>query len=151
MTESTFVTTFWQTNNEQIQQSLHEVFVWHALDNQGVLTSTRHANEVARQVSQITSEYISNTPPPYTDVQATIIALAERGLTITSAKALMQTVARIPTISSGETAWPATLLTELNEFQLFFMETVSHTRKLVQQTVARENATCLTTGFTQPT
>lgn len=73
---------------EQMEAKLFEAFVNHALDNRGVLTSTRHARPLISQIYGMAESYLIGESADEA-VYDLAVQLAERGLAVTSARALL--------------------------------------------------------------
>ncbi|MEJ2747676.1 MAG: hypothetical protein P8183_07170, partial [Anaerolineae bacterium] len=106
-------------------QLLQDAFTRHAIDNNGLLTSTRFAKQIAQQVSQLALDYVNNKTDE-AEIITTTMLLAEQGLSYTAAAAMMQALQQVD--------WGEKInLARLNEFQVRFLEKLAGNREYVQQ------------------
>lgn len=119
---------YWQTHQAQMAEGLRDAFIRHAIDNRGVLTSTRQANAVSRQVGELAFQYITNGSKTEGLVTA-VQELADKGFAMVTATAMMRALGQI---IWGDPSAPPELRQKLGEFQLDFLETLSHVRRLRQ-------------------
>lgn len=117
-----------ETDADQKQrpfQLLQDAFIRHAIDNNGLLTSTRFAGQVAQQINQLAIDYVNNQAGE-AEIMTTTMQLAEQGLSYTTAAAMMHALHQADWESSAD-------IVRLNEFQIRFLEKLAGNREYVQQ------------------
>ncbi|HIP73308.1 MAG TPA: GAF domain-containing protein, partial [Anaerolineae bacterium] len=127
---------FTQLNKAELEAALHQVFIYHAIDNRGALASTRQADAVAAQIADVAWRFIQGEADE-TDVTAVAIDLGQRGLTVLTGAALMRTLGEMGL--GGDTA----VFLRLNTFQLLFLEKLAAARELEQQRIQERSQTAL--------
>jgi signal transduction histidine kinase len=124
-----------QSCQEPILAQLRAVFIQNAIENQGLMRSPRRAPQVARQLYELLLNFTGNNDARNNETLATVTQqLAEQGLAITSAAAMVRVLA------AGD--WLETLATAgleqgayrlLADFQLRFLEKLVEMRESVQK------------------
>lgn len=125
-----------QLNRAELEAALHQVFIYHAIDNRGALASTRQADAVAAQIADVALRFIQGEADE-TDVTAVAIDLGQRGLTVLTGSALMRTLGEMGL--GGDMA----VFQRLNTFQLLFLEKLAAARELEQQRIQERSQTAL--------
>lgn len=129
---------WWQKHQTEIQKALQEAFIHHAIDNRGLLTSTRRSGEVAGQVSDLTIRFLLGEVGNF-EVTAVTENLVKAGLSMITGSAMIQTLNKVQWIETADPAILRTTLAQLTHFQLLFLEKLSDARE-VHVLRAQENS-----------
>ncbi len=125
----------WQIDEDQLIAALEKTFIDHAINNRGILTSTRRANEVATHLAASFKQFC-HTENDATVVNEMATHFAEQGMAMITGHALMTILA--------ETAVPATTdPLKINNFQLHFMQSLANARELIQHRVQEKSQMAL--------
>ncbi|MCB9421213.1 MAG: GAF domain-containing protein [Ardenticatenaceae bacterium] len=115
-------------NQDQIQaweKQVGAVFAHHALDNGGILTSPRSGERIASQICQLALAAL-NGREEEAEILSTTLQLAEQGLSMTTAAAMLRALNQADWLDSAERQ-------RLNQFQLQFLENLAIHRENAQQ------------------
>lgn len=125
----------WLDKKEDLTAALEAAFIDHAINNRGILTSTRRAHEVAAALVTSVTEYF------HSDSDSTIINkiatdFAEQGMAMVTGQALMLVLAQTAVTQPS-------LLLQTNQFQLQFMQSLANARELIQHRVQEKSQIAL--------
>jgi signal transduction histidine kinase len=115
-------------SQEQVQSWENQVsatFMRHAIDNSGVLTTPRHGERVAGQLCQLALASL-NGQEEETDIISATLHLAEQGLSLTAAAAMLHVLSQADWLDSAEHS-------RLSQFQVVFLEKLAINREYAQQ------------------
>ena len=115
-------------SQEQVQaweSQVSTAFMHHAIDNSGILTSPRHGERVAKQLCQLALASL-NSQEEEAEVISTSLQLAEQGLSMTAAAAMLRVLNQADWLDSIEHS-------RLSQFQIHFMEKLAINQEYVQQ------------------
>ncbi len=119
----------------ELLSALETAFIEHAIDNRGVLTSTRRANDVATSLLTAVSQYLTEADNSHiADDIAT--QFAQQGMTMVSGRALMA-------VLTDTAVSDPTRFSQINSFQLSFMHSLAHARELNQKIVQEKSQIAL--------
>lgn len=134
------VITAWQTERQTTEAALAKVFVRHAIDNRGIMTSTRRAGAVSTQLlDRVFGFMTGDAEEP--DISALAVQFAEQGMAFVTAARLMHTLTEIGCAYLVDTPHEvhAAYLKRLSSFEMFFLEHLANARELIQQRI-QENS-----------
>ena len=121
-----------QEHDDLLTKRLTEAFVNHAIDNRGLLTSTRRATAVVEQLKQLVWDYVSQSIGD-ADVIVAVTELASQGLSMKSGTALMGAISSVPLMQTADSQLQQAATQKVLDFQLLFLENLSSARILIQQ------------------
>ena len=122
----------WQKYNTTLVKGMEDAFINHAIDNRGMLTSTRRKDAVVNEMNQLLGDYITGNCDQ-ADVIVAATELANQGLAMVSGTALMRAVGTGEWIETADPQLRLTLSQKLLDFQLLFLEKLSSALILIQQ------------------
>ena len=122
----------WQQHEEKITVRLKAAFRNHAIDNRGLLTSTRQTETVVDKIRQLALNYISHNCE-ISDVTVAATELANQGLSIVTGAAMMRAMGGIQWLETADPALQEIGAQKLLDFQLLFVEKLSSALVLIQQ------------------
>ncbi|MCI0394865.1 MAG: GAF domain-containing protein [Chloroflexi bacterium] len=126
----------WQA---EVKAALRDTFVRHAIDNRGVLSSTRRTTQVVDQLYDLVSDFLSGRISQAEVAEATL-QLAGQGLALISGTALLRALHNALNVSAVEPAdLRQALHRKLNDFQLSFLENLATAREAIRHQ-ATENS-----------
>ena len=120
-------TIVWDADQTAVETALYNIFIRHAIDNRGVLTSPRRGRQVAAQILTVVQQYLAFEAND-TDITAIATQLAEQGMAVVTGTQMMRTLLR-----SGLKTADTALIRRLNNFQIIFLEKLANAREIVQQ------------------
>lgn len=109
---------------EQVETELLNAFINHAIDNQGVLTSARHAKPVIDRFYLTASAYLASKMGEE-DIYRLAEQLATQGLALTSGRALLAVLSDTDWSAELIEADALTIQSRLAAFQLHFLEALA--------------------------
>ncbi len=122
----------WQQHEEKIIAQLKVSFRNHAIDNRGLLTSTRQTETVVDTIRQLALNYISHNCK-ISDVTVVATELANQGLSMVTGAAMMRAMGGIQWAETADPALQEIVTQRLLDFQLLFVENLSSALMLIQQ------------------
>ena len=123
---------FWQKYEEGIAKRLKEAFINHAIDNRGLLTSTRQTEAVVSKIMHIALNYLSQNCKE-ADVTTVVTELANQGLSMKAGAAMMRAIGHEQWLGTADSELQRTLAQKSLDFQLLFVEKLSSAQILIQQ------------------
>ena len=123
-------------NKAELEAALHPVFIYHAIDNRGVMASTHQADVVAGQIANAVFSFVQGKTGE-AELTAVAADLGQQGLTVLTGTALMRVLGEIAPEAD------AAVTRRLNECQLLFLEKLAAARELEQQRVQEKSQTAL--------
>lgn len=120
---------------QQLKERLAQVFMKHAINNRGTLTSPRQADNVAARLASIFLDYL-NEEAEIEDVGKVAVHFANQGMAFETATQLLATISQ--TTFREEDANTA-VSSQITTFQFTFLEHLVKARELIQQRV-QENS-----------
>lgn len=127
--KETQVVDYCQRHHDEIESSLRDTFVRHAIDNRGMLMSTRRAPQVAKQLSELALEFVAGEAEE-TDIAAIATQFAEQGMAMVTGRQLMLTLGQVAWRDTAELPVQVALTQKLADFQLHFLEKLANAREL---------------------
>lgn len=123
-------------NKADLETALQKTFVYHAVDNRGLMASPRQAEAVAKLLTNLVFRFVSGE---LTDGEITAVAydLGIRGLTVATGAALMETVSQYGLAENTAVAQA------VNTFQLTFLENLAAAREIEQQRIQERSQAAL--------
>ena len=107
------------------ESQVSAVFIRHAIDNSGILTSPRHGERVAKQICQLAFTSL-NGQVEEAEIISTALQLAEQGLSLKAASAMLRVLNQVDWLDTAEHK-------HLAQFQLYFLEKLAINREHAQQ------------------
>ena len=122
----------WLEKQTELPTALKSAFIEHAIDNRGILTSTRRADDVVTSLIAALTSFTSEA----TIVGEAATKFADQGMAMVTGQALMRVL--------GETAVATpTILPTINHFQLTFLQNLANARELNQHRVQERSQMAL--------
>jgi signal transduction histidine kinase len=122
----------WQQQRSNIEASLQQAFMQHAIDNSGLLTSARRGTLVADQLYELMLNFIVGKAGEAA-VTAVAEQLAGQGMAMVTGGQMMRSLAQAHWLETAEPEVKAALLHKLADFQLLFMEKLARAREVIYQ------------------
>ncbi len=114
--------TIWLNSQDDLSSNLKSAFIDHAIDNRGVLTSTRKADDVASALCSALEKFLDD-PTDLIVVSAVAMQFAEQGMSMITGQALMMVLGQTAVSDSG-------IMGLINQFQLAFLQNLASAREL---------------------
>lgn len=115
----------WQGRRQEVEAALAGAFRRHAIDNRGLMTSARHATQVATDICQLAFDFVSGIAGD-PEVEATATRLAEQGMVLVTAAQMLRALGEIAKTDHA-------ILVPITDFQLLFLESLASARQLIHQ------------------
>lgn len=131
-----------QKHRQGIETLLHDAFVWHAIDNRGMLASARQGPQVAAQLVELVVDFTTGNAGEK-EVAATAEALAGQGLALITGSHMMRSLGEVSWLETAEISLKKTLTHRLTNFQLLFLEKLAEARERVQHRVQERSQQAL--------
>ena len=122
-------------DEQELLAALETAFIDHAINNRGILTSTRRAHEVAQALFTAVSTTLTTTDN-IAIVNEIATKFAEQGMAMVTGQALMLVLAK------AAVSHPTVTL-KINNFQLHFMHGLANARELIQHRVQEKSQMAL--------
>ncbi|MEM7115927.1 MAG: GAF domain-containing protein [Chloroflexota bacterium] len=119
-----------------IKAALETVFIQNAINNRGLLKSTRQSEAIAERLYRLVYEYV-NEEIQEGDITAVASELAEQGLVIETAARLMQVLNDVS--DRDDSLIPL----RVSDFQVLFLEKLAHAHDLIEHSIREQSQIAL--------
>ncbi len=140
--QNNLVVDLWRKYRPEIKELLLEAFVWHTIDNRGLLTSPRRGSQVATQIYELASKFLADEIDE-DEVAQTVTGLAEKGMSIVTGTRMMGALGKSPWLDSIDLAEKTAVLQKINRFQVLFLENLAGARELANLRIQERSQNAL--------
>lgn len=119
----------WQNHRQTIEHLLQQAFIRHAIDNRGLLTSTRRSGQIALQIFDLAGQFIKGEAGNF-EVAAVTADLVKNGLAMVTGSQMMAQLGSVEWLKTADSTLMTTGFARINQFQLLFLEKLAEAREV---------------------